>query len=55
MSNALDLPVVAEGVETEAQLDVLRRLACSEAQGYYFSPPVEANDFLTLLEGGRRW
>jgi diguanylate cyclase (GGDEF)-like protein/PAS domain S-box-containing protein len=55
MSSALGLPVVAEGVETEAQVDVLRRLACSEAQGYYFSPPVEANDFLTLLEGGRRW
>jgi diguanylate cyclase (GGDEF)-like protein len=55
MSNALGLPVVAEGVETELQLDVLRRLACAEAQGYYFSPPIEAKEFLTVLERGRRW
>jgi len=55
MSNALGLPVVAEGVETEAQLSVLRRLACSEGQGYYFSPPIEANEFLEVLEGGSRW
>jgi len=55
MSSALGLPVVAEGVETEAQLSVLRRLACSEGQGYYFSPPVEANEFLEVLEGGHRW
>jgi diguanylate cyclase (GGDEF)-like protein/PAS domain S-box-containing protein len=52
MSNALGLPVVAEGVETEAQLGVLRRLACSEGQGYLFSPPIEANEFLGVLEDG---
>lgn len=38
----LGLEVIAEGVETEAQLEHLRRLQCPYAQGYYFSPPIEA-------------
>ena len=42
MAHALGLRVVAEGVEKEEQLDVLRRLECDEVQGFYFGEPVRA-------------
>jgi EAL domain-containing protein (putative c-di-GMP-specific phosphodiesterase class I) len=41
---------VAEGVENEEQLLQLRDLGCDIAQGYYLSPPVSADEILTLLE-----
>ena len=40
MCNALDLRVVAEGVETPEQADFLRRHRCDEIQGFYYSPPM---------------
>ncbi len=40
LAHGLNLEAVAEGVETAAQLDFLRRHGCDEVQGYYFSPPV---------------
>jgi CheY-like chemotaxis protein len=48
MAHALDLHVVAEGVETADQLTRLRTLGCDEAQGYYFARPstVDAIDAL---------
>ena len=49
MSHDLGLRVVAEGVETQVQLDMLRELACDEIQGYYFSPPVSPEAFRRLL------
>lgn len=42
LSRYLDLDVIAEGVETEAQLTVLRELGCDLAQGYLFAPPLNA-------------
>jgi diguanylate cyclase (GGDEF)-like protein len=42
LANALGFTVVAEGVETEVQLGVLRGLGCERAQGFYFSQPVRA-------------
>ena len=50
MAHALNLKVVAEGVETAAQLDVLKTMHCDEFQGYLCSPPVPAADFVRLLE-----
>jgi EAL domain-containing protein (putative c-di-GMP-specific phosphodiesterase class I) len=41
----LKVPVVAEGVETENQLKLLRDAGCNLVQGYYFSPPLNAEDF----------
>ena len=41
----LGLTVVAEGVETEAQLSFLREHGCDEIQGYYLSPPLGADSF----------
>lgn len=62
LGKGLNLEVIAEGVETEAQLDKLRSLQCQEMQGYFFSSPlsaVAATEFLyqhqaqaTLYHGG---
>jgi EAL domain-containing protein (putative c-di-GMP-specific phosphodiesterase class I) len=41
----LKVPVVAEGVETENQLKLLRNAGCDLVQGYYFSPPLPAGEF----------
>jgi diguanylate cyclase (GGDEF)-like protein len=49
LAHALDLEVVAEGVETEQQFDVLRSLDCDFAQGFLFSRPVPAGELLTLF------
>jgi EAL domain-containing protein (putative c-di-GMP-specific phosphodiesterase class I) len=49
MAENLNLRVVAEGVETEDQLNYLRLHGCDEIQGYYVSPPVTAQEFEVLL------
>ena len=41
----LRIPVIAEGVETEEQLKLLKELGCELVQGYYFSRPLHASDF----------
>ena len=51
MAHALDREVVAEGVETEGQLEELRTLGCEYAQGYYFARPQTARDLEALLVG----
>lgn len=52
MARSLKKNVVAEGVETEEQMNFLRAEGCNEAQGYYFSKPVPAANFAKLLETG---
>jgi diguanylate cyclase (GGDEF)-like protein/PAS domain S-box-containing protein len=52
MAQSLNLRVVAEGVETPEQLAFLRAHQCDEAQGYYFSRPVPAYQFASLLKTG---
>jgi diguanylate cyclase (GGDEF)-like protein len=54
MAHSLGLKVVAEGVETLGQLEMLRMLGCDELQGYYFSRPVGAEQFEQLLRDDRR-
>ena len=54
MAKALDLRVVAEGVETSKQLDVLMEMDCDEAQGYLFSRPVSAEVAKSLLLGTKQ-
>ncbi len=49
MARVLGLKVVAEGVETAAQADFLRRRGCDFAQGYLFSRPIDADAFAALL------
>jgi diguanylate cyclase (GGDEF)-like protein len=45
MAANLNLEVIAEGVETEAQLEFLRAEGCHEIQGYFLSPPIPADSF----------
>lgn len=45
MAKVLDVPCVAEGVETAEQVDVLKKMGCAIIQGYYFSRPLPAEDF----------
>jgi len=54
MANGLDLPVVAEGVETAAQRDFLRGVGCSELQGYLISKPVPPEAMAELLRQSER-
>jgi diguanylate cyclase (GGDEF)-like protein/PAS domain S-box-containing protein len=49
LGRGLRLTVVAEGVETEAELDCLRRLGCDVAQGYLTGPPLAATEVARLL------
>ena len=49
MGRAMNLNVVAEGVETEAQLDQLQRINCHEMQGYYYSAPVSSQEATRML------
>ena len=46
----LRVPVVAEGVETLGQLNLLRDSGCNLVQGYYFSPPVPPEKFESLIQ-----
>lgn len=55
MGANLGMRVVAEGVETVEQLTLLRRQGCVEGQGYFFSPPLQAEDFAALLKRGWVW
>jgi CheY-like chemotaxis protein len=50
MGHSLELKVIAEGVESEAQAGYLRTLHCDEMQGYYFNRPAPAQEIVTLLE-----
>jgi len=52
MAKALNVRVIAEGVETLAQIEFLARLKCDEAQGFYFSTPVPAASFEALFRSG---
>jgi len=50
MAHNMELKVIAEGVETEEQLEFLRNLRCDEIQGFLFSPPVSHQEAGELLD-----
>ncbi|ASM49940.1 hypothetical protein PESP_a1891 [Pseudoalteromonas espejiana DSM 9414] len=50
LAKLYDLRVIAEGVETEAQMTYLKELGCDWAQGYYLSRPLSWDDFCALLK-----
>jgi diguanylate cyclase (GGDEF)-like protein/PAS domain S-box-containing protein len=53
LARRLRLQVVAEGVESEAQLGYLRKQGCEMMQGYYFSEPVPAEEVADMLRRGK--
>jgi diguanylate cyclase (GGDEF)-like protein/PAS domain S-box-containing protein len=53
LGHAMGLYVIAEGVETSEQLDLLSKLGCDEVQGYLFSPPVSATNATQMLAVGK--
>lgn len=49
LAGLLDVPTIAEGVETKEQMDKLKAMGCEIIQGYYFSKPVPADEFNKLI------
>jgi EAL domain-containing protein (putative c-di-GMP-specific phosphodiesterase class I) len=49
MAHKLNIKVVAEGVETQEQLDFMKSVKCDYVQGYFISTPLTADDFEVLL------
>ncbi len=49
LGKIMDKTVIAEGVEEQAQLDLLQKLGCDEAQGYFISKPIGADDYLAFV------
>ena len=45
----MGLRMIAEGVETEEQVDFLRKINCDSIQGYYYSKPLPEQEFKKLL------
>ena len=52
---ARTLGVTAEGVETRAQINELKRLGCRQAQGFFFAMPLPAEDVRRLLATPAPW
>ncbi|WP_256448834.1 EAL domain-containing protein [Candidatus Nitrotoga sp. M5] len=50
LGHQFKLKVIAEGVETVEQLDFLRVRGCDEVQGYYYSRPLPAEEFVIFVE-----
>jgi EAL domain-containing protein (putative c-di-GMP-specific phosphodiesterase class I) len=53
LGHNMGLEVVAEGVERQAEVDLLTRLGCDEVQGYFFSKPLPADVFVEWLQARR--
>lgn len=54
MAHGLGMKVIAEGVETEAQCEIMRTSVCDEIQGYFFSKPISAQAIEDLFAQGRQ-
>ncbi|MBL8064356.1 MAG: EAL domain-containing protein, partial [Chthonomonadaceae bacterium] len=50
LSKSMGFAVTAEGIETEDQLGLVKRLGCDLAQGYFFSPPVTPEQIEAILD-----
>ncbi|MFH1026645.1 MAG: EAL domain-containing protein [Pseudomonadota bacterium] len=50
MGNSLNLNVIAEGVETQAQYDFLKKNKCGQVQGFFFSRPLPSDDIVKVLK-----
>lgn len=50
MADKLELGLLAEGVETKDQIDLLQRIGCDQVQGFYFAKPMPEEEFFELLK-----
>jgi EAL domain-containing protein (putative c-di-GMP-specific phosphodiesterase class I) len=50
MAHGMGIETIAEGIEDEAQYQILRQLKCDQGQGFYLSQPVDADSIAVLLE-----
>jgi EAL domain-containing protein (putative c-di-GMP-specific phosphodiesterase class I) len=50
MARGLNLDLIAEGVESQAQIDQLNRAGCHLAQGFYYSRPVPEDELLQMIK-----
>ncbi|MEG3881067.1 EAL domain-containing protein [Microcoleus sp. herbarium7] len=55
LAHALGMDVIAEGVETAAQLAKLRAIGCEYGQGYFFAKPLPSDDATALMASGPQW
>jgi diguanylate cyclase (GGDEF)-like protein len=51
LARKMDMRVLAEGVETQAQAEILASYQCDEAQGYFYSPPLTLSELMAWLDG----
>ena len=54
LAKSMDLPTIAEGVETAEQMFTLKAMGCDIVQGYYFSNPLSADEFETYIKNVTR-
>ncbi len=50
MANKLELGILAEGVETKEQVELLRSIGCDQVQGFYYAKPMPEDAFFELLK-----
>lgn len=50
LSKLLDMKVVAEGVETKEQLEIIKALNCDAVQGFYYARPMPENEFIEYVK-----
>jgi len=55
IGQTLNMKVVAEGIETPEQLDILRQLHCDFGQGYWFAKPLNIREATALLQSNPQW
>ena len=55
LASALEMNIVAEGIETETQADALKALACHYGQSCFFAKPQPAQSILELIRAGKTW
>ena len=53
MVNKLELGLLAEGVETKEQTELLQSMGCDQVQGYYYAKPMPAEEFFELLKNAQ--
>jgi EAL domain-containing protein (putative c-di-GMP-specific phosphodiesterase class I) len=54
IASTMKMTTTAEGVETQAQLDAIRALGCTEMQGFLFSRPVKGRELASLFNAGKK-